>query len=164
MKKPFTYVTKKEKNKKEMEKNFPGSTKENEYSSYRDGTPQTLKEALFDEDEKTTKVVYNVTKLQEFLGVINQIKSSELSVNVMKENLYNDENFFNVLQEYSFGHNIFSNNNVVNFLLPASYYGHEGILEWLIKERGLSVKGSNSMGQTGLHLGIMHFFLIFKIV
>ena len=160
LKKEFIFDTK-DKDVEEMAKNFPGSIKKNVYESYRDSAPQTLKKLV------GGKHVYNKRKLNEFLSVINKISSKKLSFEIMKDYLYknrNADNFFNVLQKFSFDYLIFSEyeNESINLILPASYYGHNEILEWLVKE-GFDINGKNERKETGLHLGTLLISIIINI-
>ena len=117
-------------------------------------------------------LIFNKRKLNEFLYVIDQIQPKELMLELMKKHLYTDtseESFFNVLQKYYSiieyeSDKVFNENNgVLNFILPAAYYGHNEILKWLIAEKGHDVNAKNNKQQAAIHFGIIKFYNFLRI-
>ena len=144
-KKSFSF--KKKSKHKDLKKLFPDFSENNgeiEFKSYRETATQEL--------EKNGK--FNKRKLNEFLFVIGKIKNETLAFEIMKQHLYNQtKHYFNVLQRYAFNREIFSKNNDLKLILPASYYNHKKILEWLIHEQKIDINDKNERGETSLHLG-----------
>jgi ankyrin repeat protein len=152
LKKPFIFETEKVKKINEMNKNFPHSINKHEYSAFRYTAPQILKQSY------ENKVIYNKRKLNKLIHLVNLFDSKGLSFDILISHLYQNpmspDNFFLVLLEYSFDKKIFiDNNGNLNFILPACYYGHIGILKWLLKDNKDMIDVKNCCGQTGLHLG-----------
>jgi hypothetical protein len=140
---------------------FSQNNRHLEFKSYRQTAPQPLIRI------SDGKIAYNKRKLNEFIFVIRKFTDKTLAVNIMKDHLYDnatsEESFFNVLQKYSFNDlyyegDIFSDDNQqLNLLLPASYYGDTEIIEWLINEKHLNVNEKNKNQETGIHLGELFF-------
>ena len=143
---------------------FSQDSRHIEFKSYRQTTPQPLMRI------SDGKIFYNKRKLNEFICVIRKFKNKSLAETFMKDHLYNDstseENFFNVLQKYSFndlnyeGDIFHDDNQNLKLILPASYFGEVEIIKWLIGEKNCNVNEKNKNGETGLHLG--EFIFIFK--
>ena len=153
------FFYKREKKIENMKKQFVFShvDKQIEFKSYRQTAPQLLKRV---HDGKT---IYNKRKLHEFIFVIQKFRNKDLRFEIMKENLYteeNEQNFFNVLQNYSlsglnYEENIFSDEQNLHLILPASYFGHTEILEWLINDKRKDFTVKNQNGESALHLGLI---------
>ena len=58
------------------------------------------------------------------------------------------------LDKHLFGsRNTFNDtNNLVQLILPACYFGHFNVLEWLLFN-GHDINSKNDLGESGLHLG-----------
>ncbi len=132
-----------------------------EFRSFRETSSQEL--------ENNGKL--NKRKLNEFQFVIDNIHDKELAFELMKKHLYNREDeksFFYAMQEhierrgksvYGLEIKIFSNNNKIKLILPACYFGHLKILEWLLDSHH-DINDKNLLGRTGLYLGNMLSTLI----
>jgi hypothetical protein len=118
------------------------------FKSFRETCSQEL-----EKEEKSNK-----RKLNEFQFVIGKIQNEELAFEIMKKHLYNraDEKcFFYALGKHLFGssyHQFTDTNNEVKLILPACYFGHLNILEWLLNNNHDIISKSIN-GETGLHLG-----------
>ena len=153
------FYFRKEKKIENMKKQFAFSyvNKKIEFRSYRQTAPQLLKRVY------EGNIIYNNRKLHEFIFIIQKIKNKDLRFEIMKENLYNEENeqnFFNVLQKYSLNGlntegDIFCDEQYLHLILPASYFGHTEILEWLINDKRKDFTVKNQNGESALHLGLI---------
>ena len=161
--KGFVYKSDKEKRINLMKKIFDHeeiSKTEIICKSYRETAPQIFE-----------KYSFNKIKLNEFIYAIEKIKDKKVMFEIMRKNLYTDDSFFSVFQDYDsqsdskisplylkdYDHyrNKFVCDRVLNFMLAASFCGHIDILEWLI-ELGHDVNSMNDcMNDTALHLGIV---------
>ena len=101
----------------------------------------------------------NKRKLNEFQFVIDKIQNEELKFEIMKNHLYNQEDeksFFYALQKHIFhkyyNNQTFSSNNKIKLILPACYFSHLKILEWLLDNKH-DVNDKNESKETGLHIG-----------
>ena len=115
----------------------------------------------------------NKRKLNEFQFVIDKIQNEELALEIMKNHLYNREDeksFFYALQKHIFTkYQRFSSKNKIKLILPACYFGHLKILEWLL---GNQVIDKNYKNETGLHIGnilstlikMLFFFFSFTLI
>jgi len=116
---------------------------------------RSFRETCSQELDKKGKL--NIRKLNEFQFVIGNIHNKELAVKIMKKHLYNraDEKcFFQALDKHLFGSQkrFTGTDNKVKLILPACYFGHLYILEWLLS-RWHDINSKNIDGETGLHLG-----------
>ena len=110
--------------------------------SFRDTTPQKL------------EYIYNKRKLNEFLYVIEKIDLKSLQFEIMKNTLYKKDSFFKAYQKNNFYQlrDKFMQNNALNFILAASFFGHFDILKWLLQS-GYDINATNDyMKETGFHL------------
>ena len=153
-KKPFSFT--KISKLKDLKKQFPDYSESNgkiEFRSFRDTASQVL--------EQNGK--FNKRKLNEFIFVIQKIKNSQLSFEMMKKHLYNQAsnyyNFFNVLQKYAFNDRpyngqIFNDqSNNLKLIFAASYFNHKLILDWLVNDQKVEINAKNCLGESALHLG-----------
>lgn len=102
---------------------------------------------------------FNKRKLNEFQFVIEKLKDETLKYNIMKKHLYNTingQNFFEVLQKYSFNAELSDENGKFKLILNAAYYNHKRIIEWLIDEQPNCINNKNKNGENSLHLGKLH--------
>ena len=142
-------LKKKEKIEK-MKKDFDHSEIKDkwEFRSFRETSSQEL--------ENNGKL--NKRKLNEFQFVIDQIQNAELKFEIMKNHLYNlddEKSYFYALQKHIFdkwNNRRFSSNNKIKLILPACYFGHLKILEWLLGNQH-DVIDKNERKETGLHIG-----------
>jgi hypothetical protein len=117
---------------------------------------KSFRETCSQELEKNEKS--NKRKLNEFQFVIGNIQNEELAFEIMKKYLYNraDEKcFFYALDKHLFPPSnlqFTDTNNKVELILPACYFGHLNILEWLLNNNH-DINGKNGDGETGFHLG-----------
>ena len=117
---------------------------------------KSFRETCSQELEKNEKS--NKRKLNEFQFVIGKIQNEELAFEIMKKYLYNraDEKcFFYALDKhlfYSIYPQFTDTNNKVELILPACYFGHLNILEWLLNNNH-DIISKNVHGETGFHLG-----------
>jgi hypothetical protein len=117
---------------------------------------KSFRETCSQELEKKEKS--NKRKLNEFQFVIGRIQNEELAFEIMKKYLYNraDEKcFFYALDKHLFppSNLQFTDTNYkVELILPACYFGHLNILEWLLNNNHDIISKSVN-GETGLHLG-----------
>lgn len=117
---------------------------------------KSFRETCSQELEKNEKS--NKRKLNEFQFVIGKIQNEELAFEIMKKHLYNraDEKcFFYALDKHLFPPSnlqFTDTNNKVELILPACYFGHLNILEWLLNNNHDIISKSVN-GETGLHLG-----------
>ena len=118
------------------------------FESFRETTSQEL-----EKNEKSNK-----RKLNEFQFVINKIEDKELAFKIMKKHLYNREDeksFFYALQKHLFANwenQKFTNTNKIKLIMPACYFGHLKILEWLLDNQH-DINDKNNNKETGLHIG-----------
>ncbi len=119
------------------------------FKAFRETCSQDL-----EKNEKSNK-----RKLNEFQFVIGKIQNEDLAFEIMKKHLYNraDEKcFFYALNKHLFGSRSLikftDTNNEVKLILPACYFGHLNILEWLLNNNH-DINGKNVHGKTGVHLG-----------
>ena len=151
-KKPFIYTSNKPKRIEQMKRYF-------EFFEIGD-TPNQIKCKAF--RETTSQILkqenkYNKRKFNEFISVIEKIQSKELCFQIMKECLYDEAKsgqFFYHLQNHLNEDRIFTSNKNINLVFPASYFGHNDILEWLIGQN-LKVNICNDCenGEFPIHLG-----------
>ena len=118
------------------------------FKSFRETSSQEL--------EKNEKL--NKRKLNEFQFVIDMIQNEKLAFEIMKKHLYNRDDkmsFFYALQKHIFDkyrNQRFSSNDNIKLILPACYFDHLKILEWLLGNQH-DVNDKNDYNETGLHIG-----------
>ena len=164
--KSFTF--KKEKKIEGLKKMFPSWTiQENGiimFESFRDTALQDLKRIIKNKNDET-EIKFNKRKLNEFLNLVKKINSNELSVKILKENVYKNpnekDNFYRVLEEYKFYPGYFTNGENLKVALPAAYYGHFTVLEILIKENVNYIDDQNTYGDNSLIYGKFYFIFIY---
>jgi hypothetical protein len=155
-KKTFIYKSEKAKRMNQMKKIFEFTENGKDEiicKSFRETAPQ--------------KPEYSKRKLNEFLYVVEKINSKNLQFEIMKKTLYNSNlknSFLNGYQNYFYQlKDKWKQNNVLNFFLTASCFGHFEILKWFI-QLGYDVNTTNDfMKETGLHLGIFIIFMTHKL-
>ena len=90
---------------------------------------------------------------------------------LLKKYLYNrddEKSFFYGLEQHLFNHDYknfssykrFLYENQIKLVLPACYFGHLKILEWLL-DHGHDVNEKNNDKESGLHLGNITLKLVF---
>ena len=126
------------------------------FQSYRTTAPQSLKEVF------EGKAIYNKRKLNEFIHLVSKISNPKKRFDILKEFVYNDgmyssDSFFRLQGECL--HNESSLNSFLKGsdffpILPASFYGHKEILEWIFENKEVDVNEKNSLKSSSLHFGM----------
>ena len=152
--KPFQFTIERPEKMQKMKKCFKYKEINNQiiFESYRDTASQKL---------VNRQNLYNKRKLNEFIYVIDKIKNRDLRFEILKEHVYDDsdqkrdleESFFHGQRQYQYYDNGFIKGNDLIHLLPASFYGHMEIFEWIFKSKGGDINVKNSVKVTPLHFG-----------
>ena len=116
---------------------------------------KSFRETCSQELEKSGKL--NKRKLNEFQFVIYKIQNKEFAFEIKKNHFNNrvDEKcFFYALEKHLFRSRYFTYTSNIQLLLilPACYFGHFNVLEWLLFN-GHDINSKNDLGESGLHLG-----------
>ena len=131
------------------------------FESYRETASQILKEIRFRNNSVNNEIKYNKRKLYEFLNVVKKLNSLETSYRILEETVYNKpndkNNFFRIIEEYTQNIGIFTNQNNLNLIIPASYYGHVKMLEKLLGENAQRINQKGSKGLSALYLGKLNY-------